>query len=182
MFNVKVKGIQNAIALVDTLRNTLPYKVKTFLEILMQEGYQIADDLFHTAIYAGTNDVQVEYPYWEGDTIYLTASGDTVAYIEFGTGTFYGEQYPRELAGDGGDPYTTLGMDERGNRGQGKGASDTWGFYGEAGNEGWVKEKKNGKSVVLTHGNPPARAMYMAAVTVADKERILAIAKEVFNR
>ena len=182
MFNVKVKGIPNAIALIDTLQNTLQYKCNIMLEALMQEGYEVANYLFHTAIYAGTNDVQVEYPYWEGDTLYLTASGDTVAFIEFGSGTYYKDQYPADIVGDGGDPYSTLGMERRGNYGQGKGASDTWGFYGEAGNEGWVKEKKNGKSVVLTHGNPPARAMYMAAVTVADKERILAIAKEVFNR
>jgi len=182
MFSFKVKGIQNATALVDTLKNTLPYKVKQFLEILMQEGYSVADDLFHTAIYAGTNDVQVEFPYWEGDTLYLTASGDSVAFIEFGSGTFYGEQYPTDIAGDGGDPYSTIGMERRGNYGQGKGASDTWGFYGEAGNEGIEVKKKNGKTVVLTHGNPPARAMYMAAMTVSDKSRILAIAKEVFNR
>lgn len=183
MLDIKITGLQRAIQAINKYRKVTYYaKVKEFMERLVDEGYHIADDLFRTAYYAGTNDVEVKEPYWDGNSLILVAEGDAVCYIEFGTGVFYEEQYPEDIAGDGGNPYETLGLDARGTRGQGKGSQKTWGFYGEAGNEGIEVKKKNGKTVVLTHGNPPARAMYGAANYMADKDRILSIAKEVFNK
>ena len=67
----------------------------------------------------------------------------------------------------------------RGEYGQGKGSQDSWGYYGNPGTNGRVV-KENGKgSLVITHGNPPARAMYDAGKEM--REQVRAIAKEVFG-
>lgn len=160
------QAMQDITRYADSLAN----KFHTLLEILGSEGFEIADAGFRDARYAGHNDVRVAFPYFEGETLYLTADGDAVAFIEFGSGTFY-EPYP----------ITVQGVDERGTYGKHMGEHPPWKYEGDAGNLGVIiRRRGNGKDLVETYGNPPARAMYNAS-KVFDKEHVLQVAKEVFK-
>lgn len=97
------------------------------------------------------------------------AVGKAVLFIEFGTGVTYPDDHPE--AGE-------LGM-KRGEYGQGHGKQQSWGYYGEPGTNGVLKEKKNGGFVVITHGNPANMPMYETVKELQD--RLTEIAKEVFS-
>ena len=155
--------------------------MKIVVERLTQEGFIIARASFQTAIYAGNNDVEVSEPVWRDDnTLVITAEGKAVAFIEFGSGTFY-EDYPTDIPGEATDP-SALGIVPHGEYGKKKGANPPWIYVGEPGNVGMViHEKSDGKTVVKTLGNPPARAMYQASVHMANKNRAIEIAREVFS-
>ena len=71
-----------------------------------------------------------------------------------------------------------LGM-KRGEYGQGHGKQHSWGYYGDPGTNGVLKEKKNGGFVVITHGNPANMPMYETVKELQD--RLTEIAKEVFS-
>ena len=173
MIKMQAKGIDELISKLKKKRNTLDDKRKIFLERLALEGFEVADITFRHALYAGFNDVVVLEPKWKDEsTIVLEAQGNAVAFIEFGTGVHYSEQYPKEIEG----------IAARGTYGDKKGSNDSWTYYGEPGNEGKiVRVAKSGESVVRTHGNPPAMAMYNASQKMRQREIIVSIAKEVFG-
>lgn len=173
MIKMQAKGIDELLSKLKRKRDTLDDKRKIFLERLALEGFEVADITFRHALYAGFNDVVVLEPRWTDEsTIVLEAQGDAVAFIEFGTGVHYSEQYPK----------TIEGIDARGTYGKKRGANDSWAYYGEPGNEGRiVRETKDGRTVVVTHGNPPAMAMYNASQKMRQREIIVSIAKEVFG-
>ena len=105
------------------------------------------------------------------DTIY-TIAGKTIEptlFIEFGTGVTYPDDHPEA---------EELGM-KRGEYGQGHGKQHSWGYYGDPGTNGVLKEKKNGGFVVITHGNPANMPMYETVKELQD--RLTEIAKEVFS-
>lgn len=175
MFNIKITGIESAIERINGYKVFVVARTQRVAEKLMEAGYDVASIGFSKALYAGTNDVVVDSPVWKGETLVLRANGNAVAFIEFGSGKFY-EDYPNQEA------YSKLGMSQRGEFGKKKGAHPPWRYIGDAGNLGVVlKHKSNGTDVVQTYGNRPARAMYDATITVADKEKALEIAKEVFK-
>lgn len=177
MIGIKITGIATAIRRLEALKKRIPDRAKELAERLMKEGYDVASVLFKDARYAGTNDVEVATPVWEDDVLVLRANGDAVAFIEFGTGKGYYEDYPDQSV------YSKLGLSNRGEYGKGKGAHPPWRYIGDAGNDGVIlKHKNDGTDVVQTYGNNPARAMYQATVTVSDREKILEIAKEVFRK
>ena len=60
-----------------------------------------------------------------------------------------------------------------------KGKQHSWGYYGDPGTNGVLKEKKNGGFVVITHGNPANMPMYETVKELQD--RLTEIAKEVFS-
>jgi len=173
MVNIQVTGISGIINRIERRKRTLEDKVKELIEKAAEYGYKSASVNFQTAIYAGTNDVRVIEPSWEENTLILAAEGKAVAFIEFGTGVHYTEVYP----------ISVEGIAPRGTYGKGKGSNDSWVYVGDPGNT-WVEgeiiaTKKDGRYVVKTHGNPPARAMYNAGEIM--KEKITELAKEVFS-
>lgn len=175
---ISVTGLSAAIRQLESYTKRIDKKMKTLCERLMNEGYVIAAEGFAYAYYAGTNDVEVDPPTWDGDTLVLRANGNAVAFIEFGTGTAYPEQYP--------DPsvYAKLGMDNRGNYGEGYGAHPPWYYRGDPGNAGRMKRMRDGSlsdTWVCSFGNPPAKAMFKAGLTITDKDHIAEIAREVFS-
>lgn len=179
MLDIKITGIQDAIRLVNRSKQTLRDKMKIVVERLAEEGFAIARYAFQTALYAGENDVVVNEPVWRDDnTIVITAEGNAVAFIEFGSGKFY-EEYPTDIPGDSKD-LSELGIVAHGEYGKKKGANPPWIYVGEPGNAGFVVKEVGGKTIVRTMGNPPARAMYQASIQIADKQRAIEIAKEVF--
>lgn len=181
MIDIKVTGIGEAIKNLNAFKQSLKPRMQELVERLMNEGYEVASYAYATAEYAGTKDLTLNTPVWDGDRMVLVADGEAIAFIEFGTGTRY-EEYPGDIPGDGGNPYATLGMAGRGQFGKGNGANPPWRYVGDPGDIGYViATKKDGRTVVETIGNPPARGMYQAAVTVADQQRAMEIAREVFR-
>ena len=170
-FTITISGIDKAIKDLEAYKVSLVAKKREFMTKLAEIGIETATLKFSTAQYDGDNDVIVQKtPEWiDENTLEIVASGTTVLFIEFGAGVHYTEQHPKA---------DELGF-TRGTYGQGKGSRDMWGYYGSAGTNGIVRTKADGSYVVLTHGNPPARAMYDASKEMESK--ILEIAKEVYG-
>lgn len=168
---IEVIGIEKTKRKVEAYRKSLREKTHAFLGRLAQVGIDVADVTFKTAQYDGNNDVVVaSEPEWINEnTLVITASGSAVKFIEFGTGVHYAETHPQAAE---------MGM-TRGEYGQGKGSQDSWGYYGNPGTNGVAIRDTDKGELVLTHGNPPARAMYDAGKEM--REQIKTIAKEVFG-
>lgn len=174
MIDIQIKGVTELIKTLEELKKQTAVKVEQLAMRLMSEGYYIADAGFARAQYAGTKDVEVWFPFWQGDTLILRAYGESVAFIEFGTGTFY-EEYPEPAM------RAKVGAVGRGQYDKKKGENPPWIYIGDAGELGEIKAyKKTGEPIVSTMGNPPARAMYDAS-KVLDKDHVMQIAREVFN-
>ena len=54
-------SIQDAVNLIERYEKELPKKAESFIESLAYEASVIAQNNFNTALYAGTNDVLVEF-------------------------------------------------------------------------------------------------------------------------
>lgn len=171
MIKVTVSGLDAVMKKLDKYNKEFKEKQRIFLEKLADIGIDTADSIFKTAEYDGTKDVVVsKTPEWISENkLRITASGNSVLFIEFGTGVYYSEQHPKAAE---------LGM-VRGTYGQGKGSNDKWFFYGEKGSNGKIVNTSPKGDVILTRGNPPARAMYEAGKDVRSK--IQEIAREVFS-
>jgi len=173
--SIKVKGISDAIKHIKRVKKDLNGKMRELLERLAEEGYNVASVKFEEALYAGDKHAMVLKPVWKKNVLVLSAIGESVAFIEFGTGTYYDypDDYPEE---------SKEGVTERGQYGKKRGSNPSWTYVGNPGNAGAViHTKKDGRTVVKTHGNPPARAMLSASLTMRDMTRIEEIAREVFK-
>ena len=168
---VKVTGARRLISKLKAYQKDLDERQHRLLEELAKIGIDTASVRFETAQYDGENDVVVNrQPEWAGENrLFLTATGKSVTFIEFGTGVHYAERHPNADA---------LGF-TRGAYGQGKGSRDTWGYYGAPGTNGKVLRETDKGTLVLTHGNPPARALYDAAKEM--RSRAVEIAREVYR-
>ena len=121
-------------------------------------GATVASIQFARAIYNGTNDVSVRVDD-TGSVAVIYAEGESVAFIEFGSGERYGSGHPQ--AGElGFGPGTwSDGPDGKGHWDNPKG----W----------WYGHDQH------SYGNPPAMAMYNAVQAMT--EDITTIAREVFG-
>lgn len=164
----RITGLDETIRQLEEYKERIKRKQRTLLERLAAIGIETASVRFATARYDGTNDVVVPHvPEWQGDNkLIISASGSTVYFIEFGSGVHYSETHPKAAE------FGAV----RGSYGHGLGKLDSWRYEGEPGTDGVPSTKHPGQ--VVTHGNPPARAMFDAAEDIRDK--ILEIAKEVY--
>ncbi len=129
--------------------NQLSSKYSKALERIATIGGGTARVKFTQAFYAGKNDVEVEVKRVSATKYQVVASGETVLFIEFGTGVAN-----PELVEPSGLTY------KHGTYGKGKGANPNgWIYVGEQGNAG----QPIADGVYKTKGNPPARAMYDAS-------------------
>lgn len=164
MYNIKVEGLTKAVKDI-RVQGELAEERKNLFLMRIADAFRVSARVhFNSMPWQFRMDnpspivVGVER---EGDGYAVYAQGEQVAFIEFGAGVYYNgaESYllprPSEVAGIG-------------EFGQGKGKQNTWGYYSENGN------------LQLTHGNPPANAMYYAAEDV--RRQLEAIAKEVFSK
>jgi hypothetical protein len=127
----------------------LQSKYSKALERIAVIGGGTARVKFTQAFDAGKNDVEVEVKRVSATKYQVIASGETVLFIEFGTGV----SNPEYVAPSG----LTY---KHGTYGKGKGVDPNgWVYVGEQGNAG----KPLGGNVYKTMGNPPARAMYDAS-------------------
>lgn len=164
-----VKGIEQAIKAVEDYKIWLKERSQVLLDRLAQAGFEVASARFAKAAYDGTNDASVSLETRSDGVRAVVAVGASVLFIEFGTGVTYSDNHPQAAE---------LGM-KRGEYGQGHGKQSSWGYYGDPGTNGVVKTKKDGSTVVITHGNPANMPMYE---TVKELEAMLPdLVKEIFQ-
>ena len=166
---LSIPAYDSLIRKIEDLGNWQSDRAIVFADRLAQEGMEIASIKFSQAVYDGTNDVSVTVEPRGNNVRAVVATGRATLFIEFGTGVTYPYNHPE--AGE-------LGM-KRGEYGQGHGKQHSWGYYGDPGTNGVLKEKKNGGFVVITHGNPANMPMYETVKELQD--RLTEIAKEVFS-
>ena len=148
------ESIKNGIKEVQKYKRWVLEKEKELRTRLAALGATVASIQFSRAIYNGSNDVSVRVDD-TGSVAVIYAEGESVAFIEFGSGIKYGYGHPQ--AGEHGmGPGTYPG---KGNWDNEKG----W-WYGHGQH---------------SYGNPPAMAMYEAVQKMT--EDLTRIAREVFR-
>ncbi len=149
------------------IEKNLPEYVRRLTEI----GRAEAERRFAEAKYDGTNDVVVTAERTDRGWR-IVASGDAVAFIEFGSGV-YQPPYPADA----------LVHHTRGTYGRGQGGNvDGWIYKGEGGPGAIPVKDHRGNvkpDVHRTWGNPPAMAMYFAVRAMQQAAPMLA--REVFG-
>lgn len=159
------KGIKQAQRELHEYRQALNSRLQEFVRRLTLEGYEVAKLKFSAAAYDGDNDVTVRVEQ-NGTKARIIASGKSVLFIEFGTGTTHAEH--------------PSGMFAHGTFGKGYGDSNKyphgWVYSGPKGTGGLPVLDKDGNErpgVYRTKGNPPAEAMWGAVTKMAESvERI----------
>lgn len=163
------RGIDTLLREIESYTVWLKERSQVLLDRLAQAGFEVASARFAKAAYDGTNDASVSLETRSEGMRAVVAVGASVLFIEFGTGVTYPDNHPQAAE---------LGM-KRGEYGQGHGKQSSWGYYGDPGTNGVVKMKKDGSTVVITHGNPANMPMYE---TVKELEAMLPeLVKEVFS-
>lgn len=163
------RGIDTLLREIESYTVWLKERSQVLLDRLAQAGFEVASARFAKAAYDGTNDASVSMETRSEGVRAVVAVGASVLFIEFGTGVTYPDNHPQAAE---------LGM-KRGEYGQGHGKQSSWGYYGDPGKNGVVKMKKDGSTVVITHGNPANMPMYE---TVKELEAMLPnLVKEVFS-
>ena len=163
------RGIDTLLREIESYTVWLKERSQVLLDRLAQAGFEVASARFAKAAYDGTNDASVSMETRSEGVRAVVAVGASVLFIEFGTGVTYPDNHPQAAE---------LGM-KRGEYGKGHGKQSSWGYYGDPGTNGVVKTKKDGSTVVITHGNPANMPMYE---TVKELEAMLPeLVKEVFS-
>lgn len=163
------RGIDTLLREIESYTVWLKERSQVLLDRLAQAGFEVASARFAKAAYDGTNDASVSLETRSDGVRAVVAVGASVLFIEFGTGVTYPDNHPQAAE---------LGM-KRGEYGKGHGKQSSWGYYGNPGTNGVVKTKKDGSTVVITHGNPANMPMYE---TVKELEAMLPdLVKEVFS-
>ena len=153
------KSITAALKQVQQYKKDFVVKEQEFVRKLAEIGVHVAQVGFATADYDGTNDVVVSMVK-TANGYSVVASGETVGFIEFGTGVKYPEWDNTEM------DYTPP---KHGTYGKGQG-KNPWGW--------WFKQNDGGKAT-HTYGNMPAEAMRTARDEIV--ENVLRIAREVWK-
>lgn len=153
------KSIDTAIKQLKQYQTDFAVKNKEFTRRLAEIGVNVASAIYSTADYDGENDVtvtMVETPTGAA----VVAAGETVGFIEFGTGVRHPE-------------WDATGMEftppAHGTYGKGRGKSPY----------GWYFTQSTGARATHTYGNMPAEAMKTARDVMV--ERVTQIAREVWR-
>jgi hypothetical protein len=152
------KSVSEALKQIKQYKKDFLAKEKLFVKRLAEIGVSVASAGFATADYDGINDVQVTMKQ-SGTSAVVIAFGETVGFIEFGTGVKFPE-------------WDNTGMEytppKHGTYGKGQGARPKGWFFTQG--EGVAQH---------TYGNPPAEAMRTARDMMI--ERVIQIAREVWR-
>lgn len=152
-------SIDTAIKMLKQYENDFLRKEAEFIRRLKEIGVSVATAGYASADYDGVNDVLVAETQ-NGNRAAVIAYGQTVGFIEFGTGV----KYP-EWSGEN----TTFTPPRHGTYGKGKGANP----------HGWFFKQHEGAGARHTYGNPPAEAMLTARDRMV--ESVIQIAREVWR-
>ena len=153
------KSIREAIRTLERYEKEFRAKETEFVRRLKEIGVSIAETGFSMADYDGINDVLIAETQ-NGPRAAIIAYGETVGFIEFGTGVKFREYNATE---------SEFTPPPHGSYGKGKGANP----------HGWYFKQNEGAAGRHTYGNPPAEAMLAARDAMA--ERVVQIAREVFR-
>ena len=153
------KSVDNALKMVEQFKKDFERKEAEFVRRLAEIGVRVAQAGFATADYDGVNDVVVSMVQ-TGNGYSVVASGETVGFIEFGTGVKYPEWDDTDM------DYTPP---KHGTYGKGQGANP----------HGWWFKQNEGAKAWHTYGNLPAEAMRTARDEMV--ERVTQIAREVWK-
>ena len=153
------KSITAAIKQLERYEKEFRAKEEEFVRRLTEIGVSVARTGFAMADYDGINDVLITETQ-NGPRAAIIAYGETVGFIEFGTGVKFREYDSSS---------TEFTPPPHGSYGKGKGANP----------KGWWFKQSDGASARHTYGNPPAEAMLAARDVMV--ERITRIAREVFQ-
>lgn len=178
---IEAVGLQKTIQRLEKEQETRKEKLHELMERLAKIGVSVAKYSFDRALYAGLNDVSVQFE-WESDNrVAVKASGYHVMFIEFGSGIRYGE-HPQSA--EMGFAHGTYGHKQGAN-------PSGWVYEGYPGQNppadtdyvvtknGKQKYGKTGNPLVRTKGNPPSMSMFAAGREMRDQiERIV---REVFR-
>lgn len=149
-FTLDEAGIDMAINALQDYRQWLVSGTKKLLEALAQEGMQIASVKFGEAQYDGMNDVECAIELGE-TSVAVLAVGESVLFIEFGTGIRYPDSHPEGAQN---------GM-VHGGYGHGLGRLENgWRYTGFPGSNGEVITTGRHAGQVHTYGNPANACMY----------------------
>lgn len=154
------RSINRAVRELNRYADKLEAAEGQIAEAVSEVGVDVANDLFKNALYAGYNEVEV-HSESEGNEARVVAEGETVAFIEFGTGIVMGQgaTLPR--------PPGIVGL---GQYGLGRGAHPPWVYHGVMGANPPPGTRRLGDSdKILTHGNPPAGALMRASAEMEDQ-------------
>lgn len=154
------KSISNAIKEVKRYKAWVLQKEEELRIRLASVGATVASIQFSRAIYTGSNDITVRVDD-TGSVAVIYAEGESVAFIEFGSGIKYGYGHPNPNAGG-----TPMGPGTWSDGPDGKGHWDNE-------NGWWFGSGQH------TYGNPPAMGMAKAVEKMA--EQFTEIAREVFS-
>ena len=153
-------SINEAIKQLEAYKKDFLVKEQIFVRRLAEVGLSVASTGFSLADYDGVNDVVVRMEH-SGTRATVIASGETVGFIEFGTGVKFPE-------------WDNTGMEytppKHGTYGKGYGARPHGWYFKPNGSEGAAQH---------TYGNPPAEAMLTAREAIV--ERVIQIAREVWK-
>lgn len=149
------KSIDNAIKELKQYKMWVLEKEKELRLRLAAVGATVASIQFSRAIYNGTNDITVRVDD-TGSVAVVYAEGESLLFIEFGSGATYGYGHP--LAGAHGYGPGTYPSEKQ-----------NWDNP-----KGWYYAKGQ-----HSYGNPPAMAMYEAVQKIT--EQVTQIAREVFS-
>ena len=153
------KSIDTAIKQLKQYKKEFLAKEEVFVNRLAEIGVSVATTGFAVADYDGINDVQVTMTQ-SGTKATVVAFGETVGFIEFGTGVRNPEW------DNSGMEYTPPA---HGTYGKGQGARP----------KGWYFSQHVGAKAQHTYGNPPAEAMRTARDVMIEK--VIQIAREVWR-
>ena len=152
------KSIAEALEKVKQYKRDFATKERLFIKRLAEIGVSVASTGFEVADYDGVKDVTVSMTQ-RGTRAVVKAYGETVGFIEFGTGIRYPE-------------WDNSGMDytppKHGTYGKGQGKRP----------KGWFFKPGEG-ALQHTYGNQPAEAMRTARDVMV--ERVIQIAREVWR-
>lgn len=168
---LSVAGVQKMIDEVMNYTTWLKDRTQAFIAALADDGLNVAKAKFTHVEYSGKNDAKVEIQQRTDSTVAVVAIGESVLFIEFGTGVTYPDIHPEadELRGKN----LIVG---RGEYGKKHGKQTTWGYCGDPGNLGEVIDEET--SLVLTHGSPASMPMYETVKEL--KAEVEAVARRIF--
>lgn len=160
------KSIDKAVKQLKEYKRDFLAKEQVFVRRVCELGVSVASTGFAVADYDGVNDVQVTMNQ-SGTKATVTAFGQTVGFIEFGTGVKFPEWDNSGMA------YTPPA---HGTYGEGHGANPKGWWFNPHESEGGHGVTVSGQH---TYGNPPAEAMRLARDTMI--EQVIQIAREVWR-
>ena len=170
-------SIDAAIKQLEDYSKSLERKATELKQRLASAGYLIASEGFGSALYDGTNDVSVEL-IEEQNRLVIRASGETVYFIEFGTGV-HNAEHPLQSGGDGDLKSDLPGLVGHGQYGYGLGRLESWRYpMSKGAGTGGEPDPKH-KGYYITRGNSANMPMYNAAKDI--RSEVLSIAREVFK-